>query len=345
MHQCFCESTARRSHTMMFPFLFLPLPRDPFRGRCRTPLLSSRQAMTWAQGKPLEREEDPARSTEVGYDDIGGLSKQINLLREMIELPLRHPVFFTKLGVNPPRGILLYGPPGVGKTMVGQALATESGAFFFLINGPEVMSGKAGESESHLRRCFEEAEKNQPSIIWIDEVDIIAPKRDKANGEVEKRIVSQLLSLMDGITANKQIMVVAATGKPNNIDGALRRFGRFSKEIELTSPDDKGRYEILKIKTRNMQLADDVDLQQVAHDTHGYTGGDLGQLAMEAGLAAVRGQMDKIDIDADEIEMSVMKSIKIRHIDFLQAMQKCHPSSLRDKAVEIPDVTWNDVGG
>jgi len=303
------------------------------------------ETVVYTEGKPLEREEDPARSTDVGYDDIGGLSKQIHILREMIELPLRHPAFFTKLGVNPPRGILLYGPPGCGKTMIGQALATESGAFFFLINGPEVMSGKAGESESHLRRCFEEAEKNQPSIIWIDEVDVIAPKRDKANGEVEKRIVSQLLSLMDGITANKQIMVVAATGKPNNIDGALRRFGRFSKEIELTSPDDKGRLEILKIKTRNMQLADDVDLQQVAHDTHGYTGGDLGQLAMEAGLAAVRAQMDKIDIDAEELEMSVMKAIKIRHIDFLSAMQKCHPSSLRDKAVEIPDVTWNDVGG
>jgi len=216
------------------------------------------------------------------------------------------------VGINPPRGVLLHGPAGCGKTMIGQALSTESGAFFFLINGPEVISGKAGESESHLRRCFEEAEKNQPAIIWIDEVDTIAPKRDKANGESEKRIVSQMLTLMDGITAEKQIMVVAATSKPNDIDGALRRFGRFSREIEITSPDENGRWEILKIKCRNMALADDVDLKKIAHDTHGYTGGDLAQLALEAGLQAVRGQLHMVDIDADELDDAVCKAIKIR---------------------------------
>ena len=201
-----------------------------------------------------------------------------------METPLKHPELFSTVGINPPRGVLLHGPAGCGKTMIGQALATESGAFFFLINGPEVLSGKAGESESHLRRCFEEAEKNQPAIIWIDEVDTIAPKRDKSQDEASKRIVSQMLTLMDGITSDKQIMVVAATNKPNDIDGALRRFGRFSREIEIPSPDENGRWEILKIKTRNMALADDCDIKKIAHDTHGYNGGDLAQLALEAGL-------------------------------------------------------------
>ena len=191
------------------------------------------ESIVYTEGKPLDREEDPANSNEVGYDDIGGLKKQLHLLRELVELPLKHPELFQRVGVKPPRGVLLFGPAGCGKTIIGQALASETGAFFFLINGPEVMSGKAGESEGHLRRCFDEAIKNSPAIIWIDEVDTIAPKRDKANGEVEKRIVSQLLTLMDGLTASTNVMVIAATNKPNTIDGALRRFGRFSKEIEV----------------------------------------------------------------------------------------------------------------
>jgi len=304
------------------------------------------ETVVYTEGDPLDREEDPSYNpTEIGWDDIGGLTKQINQLRELVETPLKHPELFSTVGINPPRGVLLHGPAGCGKTMIGQALSTESGAFFFLINGPEVISGKAGESESHLRRCFEEAEKNQPAIIWIDEVDTIAPKRDKANGESEKRIVSQMLTLMDGITAEKQIMVVAATSKPNDIDGALRRFGRFSREIEITSPDENGRWEILKIKCRNMALADDVDLKKIAHDTHGYTGGDLAQLALEAGLQAVRGQLHMVDIDADELDDAVCKAIKIRMCDMEHALSKTHPSSLRDKAVEMPDTTWGDVGG
>jgi transitional endoplasmic reticulum ATPase len=198
------------------------------------------ETVVYTEGDPLDRyKDDPARSEEIGYDDIGGLSKQLAQLRELVEMPLRHPEIFATIGAKPPRGVLLHGPAGCGKTMIGKALATESGAFFFLINGPEVLSGKAGDSESHLRRCFEEASKNAPSIIWIDEVDVIAGKRDKANGEVEKRIVSQLITLMDGLPSN--VMVVAATNKPNNIDTSLRRFGRFSKEIEVVSPDDKGR--------------------------------------------------------------------------------------------------------
>jgi transitional endoplasmic reticulum ATPase len=194
------------------------------------------ESIVYTEGNALDREEDPAHSAEVGYDDIGGLKKQLHLLRELVEMPLKHPELFQRVGVKPPRGVLLFGPAGCGKTIIGQALASETGAFFFLINGPEVMSGKAGESEGHLRRCFDEAIKNSPAIIWIDEVDTIAPKRDKANGEVEKRIVSQLLTLMDGLTASTNVMVIAATNKPNTIDGALRRFGRFSKEIEVCGP-------------------------------------------------------------------------------------------------------------
>ena len=304
------------------------------------------ETVVYTEGDPLERDADPSYNpTEIGYDDIGGLNKQIGQLRELVETPLKHPELFDTVGINPPRGVLLHGPAGCGKTMIGQALATESGAFFFLINGPEVVSGKTGESEGHLRRCFEEAEKNQPAIIWIDEIDVIAGKREKANGEGEKRIVSQLLTLMDSITADKQIMVVAATNKANEIDGALRRFGRFSREIEITSPDEDGRWEILKIKTRNMALADDVDLKKIAHDTHGYTGGDLAQLALEAGLQSVRSQLHMVDIDADELDESVVKAIRIRHCDMDHALSKTHPSSLRDKAVEMPDTTWNDVGG
>jgi len=301
------------------------------------------ETVVYTEGEPLERDEDPLRSEEVGYEDIGGLKKQIQELRRLVELPLRHPEIFTKIGTLPPRGVLLHGPAGCGKTMIGKALASESGAFFFLINGPEVLSGKAGDSESHLRRCFEEATKNAPSIIWIDEVEIIAGKRDKANGEAEKRIVSQLITLMDGISSN--VMVVAATSKPNDIDPSLRRYKRFSKEIEVVSPDDNGRHEILKIKTRNMQLGDDVDLKAIAHDAHGYTGGDLAQLVLEAGVIAIREQVDMLDLEEEELPMRDMRKIKVRQQDLLKAMGNTNPSSLREKAVEIPDVTWADVGG
>eukprot|EP00282_Hemiselmis_andersenii_P031211 CAMPEP_0169459816 /NCGR_PEP_ID=MMETSP1042-20121227/18150_1 /TAXON_ID=464988 /ORGANISM="Hemiselmis andersenii, Strain CCMP1180" /LENGTH=807 /DNA_ID=CAMNT_0009572255 /DNA_START=50 /DNA_END=2471 /DNA_ORIENTATION=+ len=301
------------------------------------------ETVVYTEGAPLDRSEDPARSEEIGYDDVGGLSKQISQLRELVELPLRHPEIFQRVGTNPPRGVLLHGPAGCGKTMIGKALASECGAFFFLINGPEVLSGKAGDSENHLRRCFEEATKNAPSVIWIDEVEVIAGKRDKANGEVEKRIVSQLITLMDGIKEN--VMVVAATNKPNDIDQSLRRFGRFSKEIEVVSPDDNGRHEILKIKTRNMQLAEDVDLKGIAHDAHGYTGGDLAQLVLEAGVQCIRDQTDLLDLEEDELPMSQMRKIRVRQKDMFAAMANTNPSSLRETSVEMPDVTWADVGG
>merc|ERR1712224_1049602 len=215
------------------------------------------------EGDPVKR-EDEEKLDDVGYDDVGGCRKQMAQIREMIELPLRHPALFKTLGVKPPRGVLLYGPPGSGKTLIARAVANETGAFFFLINGPEIMSKLAGESESNLRKAFEEAEKNAPSIIFIDEIDSIAPKRDKVQGEVERRIVSQLLTLMDGMKKRSHIIVMGATNRPNSIDPALRRFGRFDREIDIGVPDEVGRLEIVRIHTRNMKLSDEVDLEKVS---------------------------------------------------------------------------------
>merc|ERR1712138_258754 len=238
------------------------------------------------EGEPVKR-EDEERLDDVGYDDVGGCRKQMAQIREMIELPLRHPTLFKTLGVKPPRGVLLYGPPGSGKTLIARAVANETGAFFFLINGPEIMSKLAGESESNLRKAFEEAEKNSPAIIFIDEVDSIAPKREKTNGEVERRIVSQLLTLMDGLKARSHIIVIGATNRPNSVDTALRRFGRFDRELDIGVPDDNGRLEVLRIHTKNMKLAPNVQLQSLASNTHGYVGADLAQLCTEAALTCI----------------------------------------------------------
>ena len=218
------------------------------------------------EGEPIKR-EDEERMDEVGYDDVGGVRRQLGQIRELVELPLRHPALFKTIGVKPPRGILLFGPPGSGKTLLARAVANETGAFFFLINGPEIMSKLAGESESNLRKAFEEAEKNAPSIIFIDEVDSIAPKREKTNGEVERRIVSQLLTLMDGLKSRAHVIVMAATNRPNSIDPALRRFGRFDCEVDIGVPDQIGRLEIMRIHTKNMKLHEDVDLEAVSKET------------------------------------------------------------------------------
>ena len=226
-------------------------------------------------------------------------------------MPLRHPTLFKTIGVKPPKGILLYGPPGSGKTLIARAVANETGAFFFLINGPEIMSKLAGESESNLRKAFEEAEKNSPAIIFIDEIDSIAPKREKTQGEVERRIVSQLLTLMDGLKARAHVVVIGATNRPNSIDAALRRFGRFDREVDIGVPDENGRLEVLRIHTKNMKLTDDVDLEQLAKETHGYVGADLAALATEAAMQCIREKMDVIDLDDDEIDAEVLDSMAV----------------------------------
>ncbi|KAK6004484.1 hypothetical protein QM012_008346 [Aureobasidium pullulans] len=298
------------------------------------------------EGEPIQREDEEGNLNEVGYDDIGGVRKQMAQVRELVELPLRHPQLFKSIGIKPPRGILMYGPPGTGKTLMARAVANETGAFFFLINGPEIMSKMAGESESNLRKAFEEAEKNSPAIIFIDEIDSIAPKREKTNGEVERRVVSQLLTLMDGMKARSNIVVMAATNRPNSIDPALRRFGRFDREVDIGIPDPTGRLEILQIHTKNMKLGDDVDLESIAAETHGYVGSDIAALCSEAAMQQIREKMDLIDLDEDTIDAEVLDSLGVTMENFRFALGVSNPSALREVAVvEVPNVRWEDIGG
>ncbi|XP_073048633.1 cell division cycle protein 48 homolog isoform X2 [Primulina eburnea] len=298
----------------------------------------------FCEGEPIKR-EDEERLNEVGYDDVGGVRKQMAQIRELVELPLRHPQLFKAIGVKPPKGILLYGPPGSGKTLIARAVANETGAFFFLINGPEIMSKLAGESESNLRKAFEEAEKNAPSIIFIDELDSIAPKREKTHGEVERRIVSQLLTLMDGLKTRSHVIVMGATNRQNSIDPALRRFGRFDREIDIGVPDEVGRLEVLRIHTKNMKLADDVDLERVAKDSHGYVGADLAALCTEAALQCIREKMDIIDLEDESVDAEVLNSMAVSNEHFITALGASNPSALRETVVEVPNVSWEDIGG
>lgn len=239
----------------------------------------------------------------------------------------------------------MYGPPGTGKTLIARAVANETGAFFFLINGPEIMSKLAGESESNLRKAFDEAEKNSPAIIFIDEVDAIAPKREKTHGEVERRIVSQLLTLMDGLKQRSHIIVMAATNRPNSIDPALRRFGRFDREIDIGIPDATGRLEVLRIHTKNMKLADDVNLDKIAAETHGFVGADLAALCSEAALQQIREKMELIDLEDEQIDAEILNSLAVTMDNFKWALGKSSPSALRETVVEVPNVSWEDVGG
>nr|XP_051212462.1 cell division cycle protein 48 homolog [Lolium perenne] len=296
------------------------------------------------EGEPVKR-EDEERLDDVGYDDVGGMRKQMTQIRELVELPLRHPQLFKSIGVKPPKGILLYGPPGSGKTLIARAVANETGAFFFCINGPEIMSKMAGESESNLRKAFEEAEKNAPSIIFIDEIDSIAPNREKTHGEVERRIVSQLLTLMDGMKARAHVIVMGATNRPNSIDPALRRFGRFDREIDIGVPDEVGRLEVLRIHTKNMKLDVDVNLEVVAKDTHGYVGADLAALCTEAALQCIREKMDVIDLEDDTIDAEILNSMAVTNDHLKTALVGTNPSALRETVVEVPNVSWNDIGG
>lgn len=321
------------------PIEFKVVETDP--DKC---LIVGPNTLIFDEGEPIQR-EDEEKADGVGYDDLGGCRKQLAQIREMIELPLRHPTLFKNLGVKPPKGVLLYGPPGSGKTLMARAIANETGAFFFLINGPEIMSKMAGQAEENLRKAFEEAEKNAPAIIFIDEIDSIAPKRDKVQGEVERRIVSQLLTLMDGVNTRKQVIVIGATNRPNSIDGALRRFGRFDRELDIGVPDETGRMEILRIHTKNMKLAEDVDLSKVAKDTHGFVGADLAQLCTEAGLQCIREKMDIIDIEDDKIDAEILNSMSVNNEHFVHALGTTNPSSLRETIVEVPNVSWEDIGG
>ncbi|CAJ0606447.1 unnamed protein product [Cylicocyclus nassatus] len=297
------------------------------------------------EGEAIKREEEEENMNDVGYDDIGGVRKQLAQIKEMVELPLRHPQLFKAIGIKPPRGILLFGPPGTGKTLIARAVANETGAFFFLLNGPEIMSKLAGESESNLRKAFEECEKNSPAILFIDEIDAIAPKREKTHGEVERRIVSQLLTLMDGLKQRSHVVVIAATNRPNSIDAALRRFGRFDREIDIGIPDAVGRLEVLRIHTKNMKLADDVDLEQIANECHGYVGADLASLCSEAALQQIREKMELIDLEDETIDAEVLNSLAVTMENFRFAMGKSSPSALRETVVETPNITWDDIGG
>ncbi len=281
----------------------------------------------------------------VTYEDIGGLKDEIQKIREMVELPLRHPELFERLGIEPPKGVLLYGPPGTGKTLLAKAVANETNATFIHISGPEIMSKFYGESEARLREKFQEAKEKAPSIIFIDEIDAIAPKRDEVTGEVERRVVSQLLTLMDGLETRGKVIVIGATNRPNAIDPALRRPGRFDREIELKVPDKQGRLEILQIHTRNMPLADDVDLEKIASQTHGFVGADLEYLAKEAAMKALKRVLPKINLEEDRIPSEVLNEIKVTMQDFLDALKEITPSAMREVYLETPDVKWADIGG
>ncbi|XP_042448890.1 cell division cycle protein 48 homolog, partial [Zingiber officinale] len=298
----------------------------------------------FCEGEPVKR-EDEDRLDEVGYDDVGEVRKQMAQIRELVELPLRHPQLFKSIGVKPPKGILLYGPPGSSKTLIARGVANEIGAFFFCINGLEIMSKLAGESESNLRKAFEEAEKNAPSIIFIDEIDSIAPKRENTHGEVERRIVSQLLTLMDGLKSRAHVIVIGARNMPNTIDPALRRFGRFDRELDIGVPDEVGRLEVLRIHTKNMKLSDDVDLERIAKDTHGYVGADLVALCTEAALQCIREKMDIIDLEDESIDAEIMNSMSVTNEHFKTALGSSNPSALRETVVEVPNVSWDDIGG
>ncbi len=293
----------------------------------------------------MRKAVDDASHPRITYDELGGLKNEVQKIREMVELPMRHPELFEKIGVEAPKGVLLYGPPGTGKTLLAKAVAGETNAYFTSLSGPEIMGKYHGESEERIREIFTQAEENAPSIIFIDEIDSIAPKRDEVSGEVEKRIVSQLLTLMDGMKSRGKVVVIAATNRPDSIDPALRRPGRFDREIEIGIPDDEGRLEILSIHTRGMPIDEKVDLKQISKTTHGFVGADLEMLSKEAAMSSLRRILPEIDLDEDKISSEILQKIQITGQDFRDALKEVRPSALREVQVQIPDVSWDDVGG
>lgn len=282
---------------------------------------------------------------KVSYEDIGGLSEEVKKVREMIELPLRHPEIFDRLGVEAPKGVLLHGPPGTGKTLLAKAVAGETNANFVSIGGPEVMSKFYGESEERLREIFKSAEENAPSIVFIDEIDSIAPKRDEVTGEMERRVVAQLLALMDGLETRGKVVVIGATNRPNALDPAIRRPGRFDREIEINIPNRNGRLEILQIHTRGMPFGNDVDLERLADLTHGYAGADLAALCKEAAMHALRRILPDLDLESESIPVEVLNKINVKREDFFDALREMQPSTLREVLIESPNLHWEEIGG
>jgi len=306
-------------------------------------------AVIITRGTEISMGEKPAAMVrevpKITYEDIGGLKEEIRKIREMVELPLKYPELFERLGIEAPKGVLLYGPPGTGKTLLAKAVANETNAAFFSISGPEIMSKYYGESEERLREIFRQAEENAPSIIFIDEIDAIAPKREEVTGEVEKRVVSQLLALMDGLKPRGRVVVIGATNRPNALDPALRRPGRFDREIEIGVPNKQGRLEILQIHTRNMPLAPDVDLEKIASITHGFVGADLAALCKESAMRALRRILPEIDFEKDTIPAEILNKIVVTMDDFMEALKDVEPSAMREVLVETPNVRWGDIGG
>ena len=308
------------------------------------------EAVEVSSSTELSVAEKPAKGEElkvprVTYEDVGGLGEEVRKVREMIELPLRHPELFERLGVEAPKGVLLHGPPGTGKTLLAKAVASETQANFFAISGPEIMSKFYGQSEENLREIFKQAEETAPSIIFIDEIDSIAPKRDEVVGEVERRVVAQLLALMDGLRARGRVVVIGATNRPNSLDPAIRRPGRFDREIEIGIPDRGERLEILEIHMRGMPLAGNVSLEELANISHGYVGADLAALAREAAMRSLRRVLPEVDLEVDEIPIEVLNKLVVTREDFVQAFREMEPSAMREVLIERPNVRWDDIGG
>jgi len=318
------------------------VPLAVVRGRPHGAIKITEETSVQVLGEPTPEKKGIPMIT---YEDIGGLHEEIQRIREMVELPLRHPELFQRLGIEPPRGVFLFGPPGCGKTLLAKAVANESDANFYVISGPEIMSKFYGESEARLREIFQKAQESAPSIIFIDEMDAIAPKREEVTGEVERRVVAQLLSLMDGMGSRGNIIVIGATNRPNAIDPALRRPGRFDREIEIGVPDRQGRFEILQIHTRNMPLAKDVDLQRLADMSHGYTGADASSLCREAAMKTLRRYLPEINLEEEKIPPETLEKMEVKLEDFIAAYREITPTAMREVYVEIPTVKWDDIGG